>query len=109
MSNEEKIDSKSSGDESDDELMPTDMLEYIRNGSQSHTSINRREEIYKIRGPIKQGQEEWNMGKGLHKLFKAAVDDILQLYQFWMNLAHKFITSFQNLEFFQKWPYYQRT
>ena len=39
--NEEEIDAKYSGDESDDEPMSTDMLEDIRDGGQSHTSINR--------------------------------------------------------------------
>ena len=60
------------------------MLEDISDSNQSHPSINRREARYKIRNIIKQGQLEWkgallstlNMGKGLHKLFKAVVNEI---------------------------------
>ena len=40
---EAKIDEMSSGNESDAEPMSTDMLEEIRDGVQSHPSINRRE------------------------------------------------------------------
>ena len=38
----------SSSNESDAERMSTDMLEDICDGSQSNTSVNRREERYKI-------------------------------------------------------------
>ena len=38
---EEEMDAMDSGDESDDEPMSTDILEDIRDGSQSHPSINR--------------------------------------------------------------------
>ena len=77
----------SSGDEYDAEPISTEMLEYICDGSQSHPSINRREERYKIHDLIKQSQEEWkgallstrNTSKGLHKLFKAFVNDISQV------------------------------
>ena len=41
---EEEMDAISSGDESDDETMFMEMLEDICDGSQSHPSINRREE-----------------------------------------------------------------
>ena len=59
--------------------MSTDMLE-------SRPNINRREARYRIRDSIKQGQAECkgdllstqNMGKGLHKLFKAVVHYISQ-------------------------------
>ena len=62
------------------------MLEDINDGSQYHPIINRRVARYKIRDSIKQGQSEWNgtllstqnMGTGLHKVFKAVVDDISQ-------------------------------
>ena len=84
---EDKIDAMDSGDESDDEHMSTEMLEDIRDVSQSHPSVNRREACYKIRDHIKQSQVEWkgavlstrNMGKGLHKVFKAVVNEILQV------------------------------
>ena len=42
------------------------------------------------------------MGKGLHKLFKAVVNKILQVYQLLVNLAQKFPISFQNLETLEK-------
>ena len=80
------MDVMSSGDESDAEPMFTDMLEYIRDGSQYHPSINSIEARYKIRYCFKQSQVELkvvllptrNMGKGLQKLFKAVVDEISQ-------------------------------
>ena len=63
------------------------MLEYIHDGSQSRPGVNRREAHYKIRDHIKRIQVEWkvallstwNMGNGFHKVFKAAVNDILQV------------------------------
>ena len=69
---EEEMDVMSSGYEYDAEPMSTDMLEDIRDGSQSHMSINRIEARYNIRDHIKQGQVELkvallstrNMGKG---------------------------------------------
>ena len=61
-----------SGDESDDEYMSTDISEDIRDVSQSHLDVNRRNARYKIRDRIKQKQSEWKcalkatrqMGKG---------------------------------------------
>ena len=65
--------------------MSTDMLEKIRDGSQYHPIINRVEARYKIRYCIKKRQAEWkiallstqNMDKGSHKLFRAAVNELL--------------------------------
>ena len=75
-----------SGDESDAEPMFTDVLEDIRDRSQSHLSINRRELCYKICDRIKLVPAECkgallstrNMGKVLHKVFKAVFNEILQ-------------------------------
>ena len=53
------MDETSSGNESDVEPIPTDMLEEICDGSQSCPSINRREACYKIHYHIKQRREEW--------------------------------------------------
>ena len=83
---EEEIDVMDSCDESDDERMSTNMLEYIRDGSKSHPSINMKEARYKIRDRIKQIHTEWkgallstrNMSKCLHKVFKAVVNEIFQ-------------------------------
>ena len=76
----------SSGDEYYAEPMSTDMLEDTRERIQSHWSINGREARYKIHDYIKRGQAEWKgalsstrkMGKGLHKVFNALVNYILQ-------------------------------
>ena len=62
------------------------MLEDIRDGSQSHMNVNQREARYKIPDRIWQRQPEWkgalkttqNMGKGLQKVFKTVVKEILQ-------------------------------
>ena len=45
-----------SGDKSDAEPMSTDMIEDIRDGSQPHPIINRREAGYKICNNFKQRQ-----------------------------------------------------
>ena len=50
------MDEMSSSDESAAEPMSTDILEDIRDGSQSSQNINRREACYKIRNQIKQRQ-----------------------------------------------------
>ena len=60
------------------------MLEDIRDGSQTHPNVNKREARYKIRDRIRQRQSECklalkatqSMGKGLHKLFSTVVKDI---------------------------------
>ena len=49
---EEEIDAMSSGDESDDELMSTEMLEDIREDGQSRPIVNRIEVHCKIRDCI---------------------------------------------------------
>ena len=73
-------------DESDHDLISMEMLEDIRDGSQTHPNFNRRETCYKIRDRIKQRQSErkgkfkatQRMGKGLHKVFKTVVKNITQ-------------------------------
>ena len=52
------MDEMSSGDESDAEPMPMDMLEGIFDRSQSHPIINRREACYKMHYCIKQRRAE---------------------------------------------------
>ena len=46
-----------SGYESYHDLISTEMLEYIRDGSQTHPNVNRIEARYKIRDRIKQGNQ----------------------------------------------------
>ena len=84
------MDAVSSGDGYDAEPMSMDMVGDIRDCSKSHLIINRRESRYNINNRIKQGQVEWkiellstqNMGKGLHKVFKAVIMIFFKLYQF---------------------------
>ena len=59
LTSEEEMDTMSSGDESDAETMYTEILESIRDGSQSHPSINIIETRYKICDCIKLSQTEW--------------------------------------------------
>ena len=63
-----------------------DMLEDIRDVSQSHPNVNKREAHYKIRNCINKKQPEWrgalkvmqNRGKDLHNLFQTVVKEISQ-------------------------------
>ena len=45
-----------SGDESDHDLISTEMLEDIRDVSQTHMNFNKREARYKIRDLVRQRQ-----------------------------------------------------
>ena len=86
MMSEQDMDAINSGDESDDDLIPTEMLEDICDGSQTHLNVNRREARYKISYRSRQRQSEWkgalkatrSMGKGLHKVFITVVKEIWQ-------------------------------
>ena len=101
---EEEMYAMDSGHESDDKPMYTDMLEDISDVSKSNLHLNRRESRYKIRDHIKRSHTEFkgallstqNMGKGLHKVFKAVVNDISQVYQLLVNMDQKFPILFQN-------------
>ena len=53
---EQEMDAINSGDESDHDLIYTEMLEDICDGSQTHPNVNRREARYKIRDRIRQIQ-----------------------------------------------------
>ena len=55
----EEIDVMDSGDDSDDDPISKEMLENIRDGSQSHSNVNMIEARYKICDCIKQRQSEW--------------------------------------------------
>ena len=59
MMSEQDMDNINSGDDSDHDLISTEMLEDIHDGSQTHPNINRREARYKIRDLIRQRQSEW--------------------------------------------------
>ena len=60
MMSEKDMDAINSGDESDHDIISMEMLEDIRDRSQNHPKVNRREERYKIRDRIRQRQLEWN-------------------------------------------------
>ena len=51
---EEDRDAMDSGDESDHDIISTEMLEHIRDGRQSHPNVNRRGARYKIHDSIRQ-------------------------------------------------------
>ena len=80
------MDMMPSENESDAEPMSTDMLEDISEVSQSHPIINRREARYKVRDCIEKIQAKCkgallsmrNMGKRLHKVFRAIINDMSQ-------------------------------
>ena len=75
-----------SSDESDHDLIYTEMLQDIRDVSQTHPNVNKREARYKINDRIRQNQLEWkgaltatrSMGIVLHKLFSTVVKYISQ-------------------------------
>ena len=59
MMSKQDMDAINHGDESDHDIIYTEMLEDIRGGSQTHPNVNRRESRYKIRDRIRQRQPEW--------------------------------------------------
>ena len=59
MMSKQDMENINSGDETDHDLIYTEMLEDIRDGSQTHPNVNRGEARYKIRDCIIQKQLEW--------------------------------------------------
>ena len=59
MMSEQDMENINSGDESDHDLISREMLKDIRDGSQTHPNVNRREEHHNIRDRIKQRQSEY--------------------------------------------------
>ena len=55
---EQDMDAINSGDESDHNLISTEMLEDIRVKSHTYRNVNRREARYKLRDRIRQRQSE---------------------------------------------------
>ena len=47
-----------SRNESDHDLISTEMLEDISDGSQTHSNVNKKEACYKIRASIRQRKSE---------------------------------------------------
>ena len=56
MMSKQDMDAINSVNESDHDLISTEMLEDIFDGSQTHMNVNRREARYKIRDRIRQKQ-----------------------------------------------------
>ena len=75
-----------SNEKSDHDLISTETLEDIRDGSQTHQNVNKRESHYKIRDRVRRKESQrkgalratHNMGEGLHKVLSTIVKDILQ-------------------------------
>ena len=59
MMREQDMENLDSNERSDHDLISTDMLEYIRDGSKTHLKVNKRKARYKIRDRIRQSQSEW--------------------------------------------------
>ena len=86
MMSEQDMENLDSNEESDHDLISTEMLEDIHDGNQIHTKVNKKEARLKILNHIKQNKSEWkgalrathNMEKGLHKVFSTIVKEISQ-------------------------------
>ena len=59
MMSEQDMENINSGDESDHNIISMDMLEEIRDRSQTHLKVNKMKARYKIRDRIRQRQSEW--------------------------------------------------
>ena len=70
----------------DDDLISTETLHDIRDGNQTHPKIDKREARMAMRDRIKQNKSQCigafratqKMGKGLHRVFRNIVSEILQ-------------------------------
>ena len=86
MMREQDIENLDSNKQSYHNIISIEILEDIRDGSQTHLNVNKRESRYKIRDCIRQNEPQWNgvlkatqsMVKGLHKVFSTIVKYILQ-------------------------------
>ena len=86
MMSEQYMENLDSSDESYHNLISMEMLHDIRDRSQTHPEVNKRESRYKIPDRVSQRQLEWkgelkatrSMEKGLHKVFSTVVKDISQ-------------------------------
>ena len=98
MMSEQDMENINSGDESDHDLISAEVLEFIRDGSQTHLNVNRREARYKIRDRIRQKESQWKgalkatriMGKGLHRVFSTIVKEISQEFAILGESSSKF-------------------
>ena len=83
MMSKQDMENLNSSDESDHDLISTEVLHDICDGSQTYPNVYKREARCKIRDRVRQGKLEWkrvlkatrSMGKGLHKVFSTVVKD----------------------------------
>ena len=83
---EQDMENLDSNEKSDHDIISTEMLEEIREGSQTHPTVNKRGVCYGICDRIRRKESQWkgalkatrNMGKGLHKVFSTIIKGILQ-------------------------------
>ena len=61
MMSEQDMENLDSSDESDHDLISTDMLQDIRDVSQTYPNVNKREARYEIRDRVRQRQYEWKV------------------------------------------------
>ena len=61
MMSKQDMENIDSSDESEHDLISTEMLQDIRDGSQTHPTVNKREARYKIRDRVRQSQPEWKV------------------------------------------------
>ena len=81
MMSEQDMENLNSSDESDNDLSSMEMLQDIRDGSQTHPNVNKRKARYKIRDRIRQRHSEWkgalnatrSMGKYLLQVLSTVV------------------------------------
>ena len=59
MMSEQDMNAFNSTDESDHDLISTEMLEDICDRSKTQLNVNKREAHYKMRDFIRQGQSDW--------------------------------------------------
>ena len=86
MMSKQDMENLDSDEKSDHDLISTEMLEDIRDGSQTHPNVNKREARYKIRDRVRQKESQRKgvlkatqiMGKGLHKVFSTTLKYIYQ-------------------------------
>ena len=86
MMSKQDMENLDSNEKSDHDIMFTEMLEDIRDGSQTHANVNKKETRYKIRDHVRQKESQWkgalkatrSMGKCFHKVFSTIVKYIQQ-------------------------------
>ena len=86
MMSEQDMENLDETEKFDDDLISTETLHDIRDGNQTHPSIDKREASLAICDRIKQKKSQWkgslrathNMGKVLHRVFSTIVSEISQ-------------------------------